>query len=235
MQAFHNDPAMKAFYLARVRAHRRADELIHGTYWARGKGCAVGCTIHGCDHRAYEHELGIPRILGHLEDGIFEGLPHPDDQAWPETFLDAIPVGSDLAGIWPRFASALFTDPAHGILRSVQGPRHTRQKHVIEESIAFYHHWVKTGIPPASAASVAAAAYAAAAAADVDAYAAATAAAAAYVAPYAAAAAAAVASAAAEAAAAKHQARQWQAATLLQLLREAPVPLGLEAYAAPHA
>jgi hypothetical protein len=61
--AFHGDPAIKAFYLGRVRAHRKADEIRHGFYWQGGKGCAVGCTLHSNSHTAYEDELGIPRIL----------------------------------------------------------------------------------------------------------------------------------------------------------------------------
>ena len=90
LRAFHNDPAIKAKYLARVRAHRLADELIHGTYWQYGKGCAVGCTIHSSNHAAYETELGIPEILARLEDGLFEALPNGEAKVWPEAFLKAI-------------------------------------------------------------------------------------------------------------------------------------------------
>ena len=56
MRAFHGDPKVKTKYLKRVRAHRAADQIIHGTYWEDGKGCAVGCTIHSSDHAAYETE-----------------------------------------------------------------------------------------------------------------------------------------------------------------------------------
>lgn len=31
MKAFHNDPKVKAKYVARVRAHQEADRLIRGT------------------------------------------------------------------------------------------------------------------------------------------------------------------------------------------------------------
>ena len=63
MRAFHNNPAIKEKYLARVRAHAAADEIIKGQYWQNGRGCAVGCTIHSSSHKAYEDELGIPRFL----------------------------------------------------------------------------------------------------------------------------------------------------------------------------
>jgi len=44
MIAFHGKPEIKEQYLARVRAHAAADEIIHGKYWEGGKGCAIGCT-----------------------------------------------------------------------------------------------------------------------------------------------------------------------------------------------
>src|SRR5437868_8992456 len=97
LRAFHGDPAIKAKYLERVRAHREADQLVRGLYWDGWKGCAVGCTIHSGDHRAYETELGIPRNVAHLEDSIFERLRPGDAQDWPERFLEAIAVGADLA------------------------------------------------------------------------------------------------------------------------------------------
>ena len=117
LRAFHGNPAIKATYLARVRAHREADELVHGVYWAAGKGCAVGCTIHGSDHYAYERELGVPTILAHLEDRLFESLPNGVAQRWPEVFLEAIPVGADLSLVWPKFAVWLLTDPQEGVVR----------------------------------------------------------------------------------------------------------------------
>src|ERR1700678_1712505 len=96
MEAFHNDPKIKKKYLARVSAHRKADELIKGKYWEAGKGCAVGCTIHSSDHGAYETELGIPRWLARVEDRIFEGLSDQEAKKWPEAFLQAINPGANL-------------------------------------------------------------------------------------------------------------------------------------------
>lgn len=54
MKSFHNDQKIKTKYLARVRAHQKADEIIKGQYWEDGKGCAVGCTLHSSNHNAYE-------------------------------------------------------------------------------------------------------------------------------------------------------------------------------------
>ena len=117
MKAFHGSDETKQLYLERVRAHAAADELIHGTYWEKGRGRGVGCTLHSVDHRAYESELGIPAVLGYLEDRIFEGLPLAKAKLWPEQFLSSIGVGADLSGIWPQFAIWLLADPAHGVIR----------------------------------------------------------------------------------------------------------------------
>ena len=88
--AFHNDPTIRRIYLTRVRAHAKADEIIHGTYWEDGKGCAVGCTIHGEAHIKYETELGIPCILARLEDVLFERMGNGHAKEFPVQFLSAI-------------------------------------------------------------------------------------------------------------------------------------------------
>ncbi len=121
--AYHNDPAVKEFYLARVRASRAADDIIHGSYGhaanSHWRGCAVGCTLHDPDgnHAAYETELGVPRILANLEDGIFESLPLARSLDWPLEFLQAIPVGADLSLVWPRFAVWMLADEHYGVVR----------------------------------------------------------------------------------------------------------------------
>lgn len=75
LAAYGGDPAVKDKYLTRVRQHREADELVRGLEWDGRKGCAVSCALHKYEHAAYETELGIPAVLAHLEDAIFEGLP----------------------------------------------------------------------------------------------------------------------------------------------------------------
>ena len=108
----------KAQVLARVRRHREADRLIHGTYWEDGRGCAVGCTVSGRKragetwYDAVARQLGIPAHLAALEDAIFEGLPSGDAQTWPERFLGAIPEEADLSRVWPQFAIWLLTEEA---------------------------------------------------------------------------------------------------------------------------
>jgi len=115
MIAFHGKESVKAEYLARVRAHAAADEIIHGKYWQEGKGCAVGCTIHGSDHFNYETELGIPAAIAFLEDSVFESLPNGDAKNFPARFLEAIPVGADLSMVVPQFLYWMLSDEAWGL------------------------------------------------------------------------------------------------------------------------
>jgi hypothetical protein len=188
--AFHGDPKIKRKYLSRIRAHRKADDIISGQYWEmhgeRMKGCAVGCTLHSSNHAAYETELGIPRVLARLEDRLFEGLWSTGNRdaakAWPQQFLSAAKPGADLSMVWPRFAHWLLVDETHGVLRHA---KREKSKESIRRVAALYARWIVGDKPThnewaaAAYAAAAAAAYAAAYAAAADAAAAAYAAAAA--------------------------------------------------------
>ena len=109
--AYHGDEAIRQGYLARVRQHRLADELVQGYgYWEDGKGGGVGCTIHSGEHASYETEIGVPVRLAYLEDAIFEGLSPEEALTWPERFLAAIVPGADLSRVWNQFSHWLLTD-----------------------------------------------------------------------------------------------------------------------------
>jgi len=122
MLTFHGKKELKDQRIAKVRMHRLADQLVKGTYWEDGKGCAIGCTIHSGRHQDYETELGIPVELAYLEDRIFELLPNGKAMMWPERFLDAIPVGVDLRAthVNKRFVLALMTDETRGVLPRIK-------------------------------------------------------------------------------------------------------------------
>jgi hypothetical protein len=166
MLAYHNDPAIKAKYLKRVRAHQKADRLVQGT-GAEGagenfRGCAVGCTLEVYDHSRYPIELGIPQELARLEDRIFEGLPVDAAMKWPAQFLSVITPGADLTMVWPRFSLWL--------LETELGKYPTS-----EPATALYRRWIagnKPGVEEWRSAADAADAADAAAADDADAYAA---------------------------------------------------------------
>src|ERR1700737_2528037 len=110
MIAYHGKQAEKSAILAQLEKHAKADELIKGRYWEDGKGCAVGCTIHGSDHSLYEPRFGIPQMLARLEDQIFEGLPNGNAKEWPIAFMSAIAPGADLSLVGWKFLHWLLTN-----------------------------------------------------------------------------------------------------------------------------
>ena len=108
--AYHGDRALKERVINELAKHREADQIIKGTYWEDGKGCAVGCVIKCGDYSLYESEFGIPESLARLEDRIFEELENPLSQLWPERFMSAINVGADLSKVHLKFMHWLLTD-----------------------------------------------------------------------------------------------------------------------------
>ena len=116
MRAFLNDAAVQSLYIGRVTQHAAADEIVQGKYWENGKGCAIGCTIHGSDHSKYETELGVPEELARLQDAIFEALPADEAKAFPLQFLTAIPIGADLSKVWDHFHVHLLLDQKDGLV-----------------------------------------------------------------------------------------------------------------------
>ena len=93
LRAYHDDPTIKLKYIGRMRTHQEADELVHGIYWEGGKGCAIGCTVHSSEHKAYETELGMPEWFARLEDTIFENMSGAASCRFPMSLLSTIPVG----------------------------------------------------------------------------------------------------------------------------------------------
>lgn len=134
LKAFHSDKSIKAKYLNRVIAHIKADEVIKGKYWKDGKGCAVGCTIHSSNHKAYEKELGIPEWLALLEDALFEGMSPQKAKTWPKRFLSSIKVGSDLDKIKIPFVTILLKY----CLKNFDHNKHPDVKNCINDVITLY-------------------------------------------------------------------------------------------------
>jgi hypothetical protein len=110
MLAFVNTTVTKPAILKQLEAHAEADQFVKGTYWDHGKGCAVGCTIHSGNHVEYEKRFGIPQMLAHLEDCIFEGLPNGCAKKWPVQFMSAVQPGADLSRVGWQFLHWLLTD-----------------------------------------------------------------------------------------------------------------------------
>ncbi len=188
MLSYQNDAGLKARFVGHVERHRKEDAFLRGTYGkmhgVQFKGCAVGCSIRSLDeiegrplrldngnHEDLASRLGIPLVLAHLEDRIFEGLPQAEAMLWPTLFAQAIPVGKDLSLVWPKFAHWMLVDPTAGVIRFV---KNDRTKAAIEGVAALFARQVNGGevsLEEWRTARSAAAAYAYAAAAAAAAYA----------------------------------------------------------------
>jgi hypothetical protein len=121
--AFHGNPAVKAFYLERLRSHVHKDEVVQGVAeWHGGKGGVIGCTVHSNDRSRYETDLGIPTEVASLEEIIFQRMPAEEAKRFALDFLEAVPVGADLSFVWPAIARWLLIDPKRGILRFAETP-----------------------------------------------------------------------------------------------------------------
>jgi hypothetical protein len=111
--AYDNDPAFKDRMVAQMRAHAAADEIIKGQYWQQGKGCLVGCAIHGDDHSQFDDIIGPGgHMLAQLADAIFEGATNARAMRFPVEFFEAIRPGADLSRVQWQFLHWLLTTPA---------------------------------------------------------------------------------------------------------------------------
>jgi hypothetical protein len=134
--AWHNDPSLKIKYMKRVEAHRLADNLIQGTGWVNGKGCAIGCMLEAYDHSRMPSEIGVPTVFGYLVDSLFELQTNGKAQAWPERFMAAIRPGSNLSSIWGDWAYWMLLDPVHGMLH--HGVGYPAVESAIQQVAALY-------------------------------------------------------------------------------------------------
>lgn len=109
--AYDNDPKVKAALVAQLEAHAAADEIVKGRYWDDGKGCAVGCTIHGSNHARYDDIFGPGgHMLAWIEDEIFEGASNARARRFPLEFVRAVRPGADLSRVGWQFLSWCLMD-----------------------------------------------------------------------------------------------------------------------------
>ena len=153
--AFHGQQQIKDQYLARVRAHREADELVSGTGWEQNgkvRGCAVGCTFDAYDHARGPVEIGYPVDLMLLEDAIFEGLAQANDGehlSFPEAFLDAAAPGADLSTVLPRFSLWLLVGPETPL--AFDADKYPGVAAAIAGAAQLHQEWITTGTSPEAA------------------------------------------------------------------------------------
>jgi hypothetical protein len=206
-----------------MRAHIEADDLIRGTGWDGEKGCAVGCTFNAYKHHRGPVEIGVPEWLMRLTDAIFEGVSKERSTLWPEEFLAAIPVGADLEPVQWRLAILRHRQQLEA-LESNSAPYARQVAEALQLTIAYCEMQLR-GQDEAAVSAAVSAAWSAAGSAAAEAEAEAEAAWSARLARSAAWSARSAAWSAESAArsAARSAHYEWEADTLLQLLRETEV------------
>lgn len=134
--AWHNDAALKERTVAALRKDREIDAFVQGTYISKDpeaalgfRGCAIGCVVQSQRgiiasdtenwHQMVEDDLGIPLVVSHLIDRIFEDLSTDDEQhaQFAVDAIDAVPVGADLSLVSARFMIDILGDDEHGVLQ----------------------------------------------------------------------------------------------------------------------
>lgn len=171
--AWHGDPGLKTEAVARMRAHREADEFTQRAFVlvdpdkASGyRGCFHGCLtadaliaergVSLADlansfmnwHREGEQTWGIPARLGVVLDHMFEALPAEDCAAFAVDATEALPVGADLSQVVDRWTLDLVADPDHGVGRHALGER---QQQVVEQVAALTRRRLAGDEPDAAA------------------------------------------------------------------------------------
>jgi hypothetical protein len=186
MIAYHGREDLKTRFVAEILKHEQAHAIVKGTYGERVgdrfRGCAIGCSVesialvegvkdvsHG-DHRLYEQYLGVPIVLAHLEDRIFEGLAAAEARTWPRRFASAIRPGADLSMVGPRFLLDLLTAPEGAVQRG--GQTRPQVAAAIGAVIGLFRGWMESGTKPSATQWREARNLAAASAYDASAYAA---------------------------------------------------------------
>src|SRR3990167_9343549 len=162
MLTYKNDTKLKTAMIKEVGKHRKADQILQGTYGKQNgqwKGCAVACSLRSLaiiqgeelmedynQHSRYETGLGIPEWLARLEDTIFEGLPKADAMKWPEQFLEAIPVGVDLEPVKWKFCAYLMKENIDRVLAlKISDDLKKEVVDAIRQSLAVNEEAIRTG------------------------------------------------------------------------------------------
>ncbi len=117
--AYHGQKELKKSYIDRLKAHRKAEELVQGIGFesnGQTKGCNIGCLFDYYDHAKGAEESGIPEVLLKLADKLFEGLPVKEANdfaiAWPK----AIKPGADLSKVKWRFCAFILKENIERVL-----------------------------------------------------------------------------------------------------------------------
>jgi hypothetical protein len=149
LRAYSYPGLTKSDFLIELGMHVERDRIVRGKYWHRGKGCAVGCSLHSVSqrlglkkmdyskYRLFETYLGIPVVLARLEDQIFGGMAKEDAKKWPLRFAEAVPDGADLINVWNKFASWMLRE----IALPAAGKNERARKAIIDVAEGYETNW----------------------------------------------------------------------------------------------
>ena len=160
--AYDNNPEIAAQIRAQVQHHYDADEIVHGKYWEDGKGCAVGCIVHGSDHSKFDEIFGEGgEACAYLLDALFESIPNGTAKELPRRFSLAVKPGSDMRMVVPQWIYWTLTE-------NVKPTAYPQFQPFIDGVTAMYEEWGRTGVRPHSQADQADQAYRASLASVAD-------------------------------------------------------------------
>jgi len=95
-------------------AHHAADEVVAGIYWTGGRGCFIGCAVHGQDPSPLIEETDIPLVWIRTAEAIFEGLarmygPERSRDFFRDVTKAGVVDGKDYSKFHWRFMRAILT------------------------------------------------------------------------------------------------------------------------------
>ena len=110
MQHIIKDPSN---WQARMARHIAADKVIQGVYWLDGRGCFIGCSVHGDDPQPLVDEIGLPLAVIRIAEAIFERLPKSDAIEFTKRISapGVIREGADVSLVQWQFLLWLNTTP----------------------------------------------------------------------------------------------------------------------------
>src|SRR5450756_39182 len=117
MQTFHNDPAIKQEFLSRLSSHSAAGGILNAAnVWKDGKGSPAACMVGAIDLALWQQRTGMPKSVGIALDVAASLLEAPEQAArFTLDWVEAVPVGEDLASIGPALLDWFLTDDRHGL------------------------------------------------------------------------------------------------------------------------
>jgi hypothetical protein len=122
MQAFHNDPMVKTQLLDRLKRCAETGAILNAAHvWKDGKGSPVACMVDAADLALWQQRTGIPKAVGSALDTAASVLDTPEQAArFTLEWVEAVPVGQDLAGLAPALLDWFLTDEQYGLQRSAK-------------------------------------------------------------------------------------------------------------------